>query len=96
MGGCAGWSSSRAQAHRSHSGVALSSPERLEELIFMSPASMHNLRQTNSPARRGIQQLLKTEQQFLAAGSVKLSIFKTILKKKYPNKGDSVVYVTFL
>ena len=62
----------------------------------MSPASMHNLRQTNSPARRDIQQLLKTEQQFLAPGSVKLSIFKTILLKKETNKGDSVVYVTSL
>lgn len=61
----------------------------------MSPASTHNLRQTNSPARRGIQQL-KTEQQFLAPGSVKLSIFKTILLKKETNKEDSVVYVTFL
>lgn len=64
--------------------------------MFMSPASTHNLRQTNSPARRDIQQLLKAEQQFLAPASVKLSIFKTILLKKETNKGDSVVYVTFL
>lgn len=57
---------------------------------------MHNLRQINNPAKKGIQQFLKTEQQFLAPGSVKLSIFKTIPVKKGTNKEDSVVYVTFL
>lgn len=61
-------------------------PERMGQRIFMPPAGMHNRRQTNSPARRGVQQLLKTEQQFLAPGSVKLSIFKTILKKNKKEK----------